>query len=162
MTAQEKKKSPSCPASANRGRSMNTFQAAGRSLSHRPTPPPRLPPFLPPTPRFVSASARCALFKKKKGKKKKGEATGRRWGVLNALISVTVWATSSLMWNRHLESVAHAVKKGRRADGETASSRDLQIAELHLSPQPFVLSRGSLDDFYARTFCCFNKLRTFF
>lgn len=43
-----RKKHPSCPASANRGRSMNTFQAAGRSLSHRPAPPFSLLPSTPP------------------------------------------------------------------------------------------------------------------
>lgn len=58
----------------------------------------------------------------------KGEATGRRWDVLNALIIVTASATSSLMWSRHLESVAHAARKGWRADWETASFENLQIA----------------------------------
>lgn len=53
----------------------------------------------------------------------KVRATGWGWDVFNALINVT----SPLMWNRHFESVAHAVKKGWCADGETASSGDLQI-----------------------------------
>ncbi len=85
--------------SSNRGSSMNTFELLrGKSLSHR---------------LCVLSFVHGALWK--------GEATGWGWDVFNALINVTDSGTSSLMWNRHLESVAHAVKKGWCADGETAS-----------------------------------------
>lgn len=59
--------------------------------------------FVTPSPRYALSSVHCALWK--------GETTGWEWDVLTPLINVTVSEPSSLMWNRHLESVAHAVRK---------------------------------------------------
>ncbi len=72
----------------------------------------------------------------------KGEATGWGWDVFNALdqILLTVSGTPSLMWNRHLENVTHAVTKGWCADGETASCRGFAD---YGSASVSVLSRGS-------------------
>lgn len=55
------------------------------------------------TPSSVLSSVHWALWK--------GEATGCGWDVFNALINVTVAGSSSLMWNRHLESVRMLWKK---------------------------------------------------
>lgn len=86
--------------------------------------------------RCVLSSVRCALWK--------GEATGWGWDVLNPLINVTVPGPSSLMWNRHFESVAHAVKKRLMCWWRKGIlCGDLQIIDLHLSQNSFVLSRGS-------------------
>lgn len=91
---------PSCfTFQANRGRSTNAF-TTGRSRSG-----PVLPPLQPPPRRLIFRSLVLG--------EKRWRRQGRGDGVfLNALISVTVWAASSLMWNRHFGSVAHAVKKG--------------------------------------------------
>lgn len=61
--------------------------------------------------KFVPPSAPVCLIFRSLCCVRKGEATGWRWDVFNALINVTVPGASSLMWNRHFESVAHAVRK---------------------------------------------------
>lgn len=96
---------------------------------------PALSPLNPPV---VLSSAHLCLVRK-------GEGDRAEDGVfLNALISVTVWAASSLMWNRHFGSVAHAVKKGCDVLMEKQHPPgDLQITGIHLSLRSFVLSSGS-------------------
>lgn len=77
----------------------------------------------------------------------KGDAAGRRWDVLNAFIIVT----SSLMWSRHSESVAHAAREGWRADWETASFENLQIAGAHICLLSFL---GGSKDFFIYIWKC--------
>lgn len=112
------------PASADRGRCTRTFDLRAEVQAPPARPSSRSP--------FFSAW--------------KGEATGRRWDVLNALIIVTASATSSLMWSRHLESVAHAASRGWRADWETASSENLQIAGPTSVSSPFFWGGGVSKD----------------
>ena len=63
----------------------------------------------------------------------KGEATDWGWEVFSALINVTVRDTSSLMWNRHVESVEQAYMLMEK-------QHPVQIMGPHLSP--WSLSRG--------------------
>ena len=81
--------------SSNRGSSMNTFEL---KCCHRPS---CLPSYLP-------FAARCEEVRRQ----------AADWDVFNALINVTVsGSVPSLMWNRHFESVAHAVRKKEEEGG---------------------------------------------
>lgn len=113
------------------------FPTTGRSRSQRSLLHLLPPPPAPPPPRRLIFRSLCLV--------RKGEGDRAEDGVfLNALISVTVWAASSLMWNRHFGSVAHAVKKGCDVLMEKQHPPgDLQITGIHLSLRSFVLSRGS-------------------
>lgn len=104
-------------------------------------------------PPVVLSSAHLCLVRK-------GEGDRAEDGVfLNALISVTVWAASSLMWNRHLGSVAHAVKKGCDVLMEKQHPPgDLQITGGYICLCAPLSCQEALQ--HLQALCCFQQTRS--